>query len=304
MKRIPILVLLAFAFQLCYCQYQIGIIPRQSPDKAVYQKIGYTEVEVRYGSPSVNNRKIWGDLVPYDKVWRAGANSASTVYFGTSVNMGGQTLDSGTYSFFLIPKRNDTWTVILNKVAKQWGAFKYDETEDVLRLEVRPRITNQKTEHLSYSLKQTGFSYGSILLSWDFREVEVPFETHYLEDFEREIEARAEKQPDYIQWIPYLQGAEHLTEIGKKPELATQWIDKAEKIMNETEEWNEQFYPRPYVEGHVYWTKAKISAWNKDYQQTVAYVDKLKAMDEPGFYERQNETESIDLLYKEWKKRL
>ncbi|MEM6700816.1 MAG: DUF2911 domain-containing protein, partial [Bacteroidota bacterium] len=81
MKNAILLISFWFLVQPLSAQYQIGIIPRVSPDKMVYQKIGYTEVEIRYGSPAVNQRPIWGDLVPYDKVWRAGANAATTVEF-------------------------------------------------------------------------------------------------------------------------------------------------------------------------------------------------------------------------------
>jgi hypothetical protein len=303
MKKSYSLIILCLFVQTMYGQYQIGIIPRVSPDKMVFQKIGYTEVEIKYGSPSVKDRPIWGELVPYEKVWRAGANSATTVEFRTSVNIGGMTLDSGKYAFFLIPKENDKWTAVFNKKAKQWGAFRYKEKEDALRVEVSPRTTNFKTENLTYTINQTGFKYGSITCSWGFMEIEVPFETNYLNEFKEEIEGRASLQPAYIKWIPYIQGAEHLEQINDSMDLAKRWIDQAEKIMNSTEEWNKQFYPRQYVEGHLYWTKAKILAWNKNYAEAVKYVDQLKNLKEPTFYDKKNEREGIDLLYESWKKK-
>lgn len=301
MKKVFLLLLLSCLLQTLLGQYQIGIIPRTSPDKGLYQKIGYTEIEIRYGSPSVNDRQIWGDLVAYDEVWRAGANSATTIAFQSAVTIGGMTLDSGTYAFFLIPKENDTWTAIFNSVSKQWGAFRYDEQEDALRVEVRPRTT-MKTENLTYTINQTGFSYGSILLSWDFLEIEVPFETNYLTEFEQEIESRADAQPAYIKWIPYIQGAEHLERINSRIDLAKQWLSTAEELMNATQEWNEQFYPRPYVEGHLYWTKAKVLAWDQNYTGAIGYVDKLKQLEQAAFYDRKNESEGIDLKYADWKK--
>ena len=301
MKKIYFFLSFCFLIQTVYGQYQIGIIPRVSPDKMIFQKIGYTTVEVKYGSPAVNNRQIWGELVPLGKVWRAGANSATTIEISSSINIGAMTLDSGKYSFFLIPKENDKWTVIFNKVSKQWGAFRYNEKEDALRWEVSPRTTKFKTENLTYTINQTGFKYGSILLSWDFLEIEIPFETNYLTEFEEKIEARASLQPEYIQWIPYLQGAEHLEEINNSIELAQKWIDKAEKIMNSTRDWNKQFYPRQYVEGHLYWIKAKILAWDNNYEEAVEYIDKLKNLEKTDFYDKRNEKEGIDLHYKIWK---
>lgn len=301
MKKIYIVTFFCFLFQTLFGQYQIGIIPRASPDKKIYQKIGYSEIEIQYGSPSVNNRKVWGELVPYNKVWRAGANSATTIEFQSPIIIDGQILDSGKYSFFIIPKEKDTWTVIFNKVSKQWGAFSYSDKEDAIRLEISPRITNHKAENLGYTIHQTGFKYGSITLSWDFIEVEVPFETNYLSEFEEEIESRVNLQPEYIKWIPYLQGAEHLTQINDRMELAKKWISKSEKIMNSTEKWNDQFYPRQYVEGHLYWIKANILAWNNDYVGAIEYIDKLKGLKQTSFYDKKNKTERIDLQYKSWK---
>lgn len=303
MKKTLLLVICCLGIQAIYGQYQIGIIPRVSPDKRVYQKIGYTEIEIVYGSPSINNRQIWGELVPYGQVWRAGANSATTIAFRSPVNIAGTRLDSGTYSFFLIPRENDTWTAIFNKISKQWGAFKYQEKEDALRFELSPRKTKYKTESLTYAINQTGFKYGSISCAWDFIEIEVPFETNYLAEFERKIEARAEKQPAYIKWIPYIQGAEHLEKINSRNDLAKKWIGQAEEIMHSTQDWNEQFYPREYVAGHLYWIKAKVLARDKDYAGAVEAVDKLKSLARIDFYDKKNESEEIDRHYKSWKKK-
>jgi hypothetical protein len=269
----------------------------------VYQKIGYTEIEVRYGSPTVKNRTIWGELVSYGKVWRAGANNATTVEFSAAVIIGGQKLEKGKYAFFIIPKENDKWTAIFNKVSKQWGAFKYNEREDALRVEISPQITNYKTENLTYTISQTGFKYGSIALTWDYMKIEVPFETNYLSAFKQEIESRANQQPEYIKWLPYLQGAEHLQQIGDSLRLAKSWINQAEKIMNATTEWNKQFYPRQYVVGHLYWVKAKLLASDGSYKEAVKYINQLKGLENTLFYKRKNETEEIDKYLEAWKKK-
>lgn len=303
MKKLHFSIFLCFLLQTVYGQYQIGVIPRVSPDKMTYQKIGFTEVEVKYGSPAIKNRPVWGELVPYDKVWRAGANSATTVEFRAPVEIAGMPLDSGRYAFFLIPKENDSWTVIFNKVARQWGAFRYNEQEDALRTAVSPRTTAYKTENLRYTISQTGFKQGSILLAWDFIEIEVPFETNYLKEFEQKINSRAAAQPEYIKWIPYLQGAEHLEEIKDRIEVAKEWINTAEEIMKATEEWNEQFYPRSYIEGHLLWIKAKILAWDKNYAAAITYVDQLKSMEETNFYDQQKDAEAIDTLAESWREK-
>lgn len=293
--------ILLFISQIVFGQYQIGLIPRVSPDKAVYQKIGYTEVNVNYGSPTVRNRQIFGDLVPYDEVWRAGANNATTIEINDAITINNLQLDSGKYALFIIPKENDKWTIIFNKTYKQWGAFKYNEDEDALRIDILPRRNNYQTENLTFSINQVGYKFGSIVLNWEYLEIEIPFETNYLEQFEQEVETRADKQPEYIKWIVYLQGAEHLLQINSKQHLAMSWINQAEKNMNSTYEWNEQFYPKDYIKGHLYWIKSKLFAENGNFKDAIDYAEKVKTLENTIFYDRKNEEESIDALLNYWK---
>ena len=121
---------------------------RISPKAAVIQTVGFTDVRIDYSRPGVKGRQIWGGLVPYDKVWRAGANEATTISFSTDVIVNGKTLKAGKYGFFTIPTK-DKWTIIFNKIADQWGAFEYNEAEDVLRIDVTPEKGNMQ-EWLAY----------------------------------------------------------------------------------------------------------------------------------------------------------
>ena len=200
-KALSTLIFVLFIVSNSFSQYQMNLVPRESPDKAVYQKIGYTEVNITYGSPATKNRKIWGELVPYGKVWRAGANNATTVEFSSKITINGTSLDRGKYALFVIPKENDRWTIIFNKTHKQWGAFRYDENEDALRTEILPKTKNDQTENVTYSIRQIGYQQGVIVLHWEYLEVEIPFETNYLEQFQQEVETRASKQPEYLKWI-------------------------------------------------------------------------------------------------------
>jgi Protein of unknown function (DUF2911) len=122
---------------------------RISPRAFVTQTIGKTDVEIAYSRPGVKGRKIWGGLVPYDKVWRAGANEATKITFSTDVLINGKKLQKGSYSFFIIPTEKD-WTLIFNKVADQWGAFEYNQAEDILRFKVKPE-TSDFHEWLEYN---------------------------------------------------------------------------------------------------------------------------------------------------------
>lgn len=118
------------------------------------------EVTVEYGRPSVKGRTIWGGLVPWGEVWRAGADEATTVAFASDVRIEGETLPAGTYSFFAIPGE-DEWTVIFNKTAQQWGAFRYDAGEDALRVTVEPREADM-VETLEYAIEGD-----ELILRWE-----------------------------------------------------------------------------------------------------------------------------------------
>ena len=196
MTRLLLLFILFSTTLTTFCQYRIGLVPRVSPDKYVYQKVGYTEVELTYGSPSVNSRLVWGNLAPYNKVWRAGANNATTVRFGLPVVIDGIALDSGIYALFVMPKKDDKWTVILSNKSNQWGSFRYDEADDALRTDIIPRRSNQYREELEYSIGQTGFQYGSIILAWEHLEIEIPFETNYLDEFKNAVIQSIEQYPE------------------------------------------------------------------------------------------------------------
>lgn len=140
-----------------------------SPAATATGKIKEANITIAYGSPSVKDRKIWGDLVPYDKVWRAGANEATTFETDKNITIQGKSLPAGKYSFFLIPKESGTWTAIFNKEPKQWGAYKYEESKDVLRVDVKTKALQTKQETLVYKVNNNGFT-----MDWD--KVSVPVE--------------------------------------------------------------------------------------------------------------------------------
>lgn len=140
---------------------------RLSPPDSSIGKIGQATITINYCSPSVKGRKIWGGLVPYNKVWRAGANEATTFETDKTIHIEGQLLPPGKYGFFLIP-REDKWVVIFNRIYDQWGAYDYDKSADILRVEVTPKKLSELNERLVYKITATGFS-----LLWDNLEVPV-----------------------------------------------------------------------------------------------------------------------------------
>lgn len=144
---------------------------RISPKAEIMQQVGYTDVTIIYSRPGVKGRTIWGKLVPYNAVWRAGANEATKIVFSTDVTIEGKILKKGAYSFFAIPGKNE-WTLIFNKVADQWGAFEYNESEDALRIKVKPEKGNWQ-EWLAYTITKTNDSSAVIRLEWE--KIKIPF---------------------------------------------------------------------------------------------------------------------------------
>jgi hypothetical protein len=132
-----------------------------STKEVVSGKINGATITINYGSPSVRAREIWDKLVPFNEVWRAGANDATTFETDKELTVEGSKLPAGKYSFFIIPNDKEC-IVIFNKEAKQWGAYKYKEKEDQLRVTVKQKVADTMAEKLVYTINKD-----NIVLSWE-----------------------------------------------------------------------------------------------------------------------------------------
>jgi tetratricopeptide (TPR) repeat protein len=147
------------------------VLPKASQRATVGQTIGFTEVSITYDRPNVNQREIWGKLVPYDSVWRAGANENTVIAFSSPVRVGGRDLPAGRYGLHMIPTASE-WTVILSKQAAAWGSFSYDPKEDAVRLTAVP-VAAPFQEALGYTLDDPGT--GSVVATLHWEKLAVPF---------------------------------------------------------------------------------------------------------------------------------
>lgn len=141
-------------------------LPRPSPKASVSQYVGVTEITIRYSSPGVKGRKIWGELVPYGEVWRTGANENTTITVSTPFTLAGRELPAGTYGLQTLPTAGD-WTVILSKDADLWGAFNYKPENDALRFQVTPQATAESHERLEFSFESTTDTATTVTLRWE-----------------------------------------------------------------------------------------------------------------------------------------
>jgi len=146
-------------------------LPRASQHARVTQRIGITDITVNYHRPLVNSRQIWGKVVPYGEVWRAGANENTTISFSDPVTIEGQPLDKGTYGLHMIPGENQ-WTVIFSKNAAAWGSFTYKQDDDALRVNVKPQ-TAEFHDALAYDFDEVKPDSAVVTMRWD--KVAVPF---------------------------------------------------------------------------------------------------------------------------------
>jgi hypothetical protein len=134
-RLVPAAIVLLVASTPALAQAPRLTLPEASQAATVSQRIGLTDITVTYHRPAVRKRAIWGEVVPYGQVWRAGANENTVVSFSTPVTVGGQTLQAGDYGLHMIPAKGE-WTVIFSRDASAWGSFFYDQAKDAVR---RPR---------------------------------------------------------------------------------------------------------------------------------------------------------------------
>jgi len=134
---------------------------RPSPPAKASATVNGKTVTIDYSQPSVKGRKIWGELVPYGQVWRAGANETTAFTVSSDATINGQKLPAGKYAFFVIPNEKE-WTIIFNKTIK-WGAFSYKQDEDVLRVNVPVKKSNSPVEKLTYNISPNG----TVSLAWE-----------------------------------------------------------------------------------------------------------------------------------------
>lgn len=206
--------------------------PKASPSAHVMQRVGLTDISVKYSSPGVKGRKIWGGLVPYDTMWRTGANKATQISFSKDVRFGGKTVRAGDYSLFALPTTKG-WTIVLNSVTELWGTGNYDKAKDAVRVAGQTQ-TIPKRERLTYIFSDTSESSTRLDLEWDTLRISVPIEVdtkgHVLAGIDSALKAS---------WLPHSRSAQYLltsdgdlrtalgyarTSIGIKPTWRNHWV--------------------------------------------------------------------------------
>jgi len=196
-------------------------MPAPSPTQTIKQDFAVGTIELTYSRPAAKGRKIFGDLVPFNTIWRTGANAATKIVFSDPVTIGGKKIDTGTYVLYTIPG-TDSWEVILNKGLKNWGIDGYKETEDVARFTVPPMKMKTKLESFTMQFSDVKPETCSLDIMWEKTVVSIPIAADFRDKVRAQIETalKTEKKP-------YWQAAQFYNEYDKNLPLALENVSKA-----------------------------------------------------------------------------
>lgn len=197
--------------------------PAASPACTIKQRVGLTDIEVAYSRPGIKNREIFGGIVPYGQVWRTGANAATKITFSTAVKLNGTDIPAGTYALFTIPGPDD-WTIIINKNARQWGAFQYDPKDDVAKFKVTPFQLAEQIETFMIEFNDLRDESATLDLVWDHVVVPIHIEIPLTSKLVPQIEA-AMASPDKKSDGFYFQAATFYYNHDQDLHKALDWVN-------------------------------------------------------------------------------
>lgn len=223
-KMILIIYFLVFYILPFEVQSQSIILPRISPQAKIFQTIGMSEVEITYSRPGVKGRKIWGQLVPFGSVWRAGADENTTIYLSNDAKINGNKILAGKFGFHIIPQENE-WTIIFNKHHNSWGSFFFDENYDQLRIKV-PVEKNEFREWLTYGFENLTNSTLDTFIEWENVKVKFTIEFDVVNITIDKIREQLRGIAGFG-WQGPMQGANYCLHNNSNLDEALEWINQS-----------------------------------------------------------------------------
>jgi hypothetical protein len=234
-------------------------LPRPSPNAKVSQIVGLTEISVEYSAPGVKGRKIWGALVPYDKLWRAGANSPTKLSFSRDVKIDGKPVPAGSYAFFVIPGKS-SWTLILNKDLTQMGTgANYKQELDQLRVSVKPQAIRMR-ERLGYQVLDFDDFHATLALDWEKVRLALPIQV----DTDAQVQAGITSL-DSDGWRPWNNAARYQLDSKKDYDAGLKLVERSIQMK---EDWVNL------------WTKAQLLAAKGHYKEAYPLAQRAAELGE------------------------
>jgi len=254
MKKLNLL-LSAIAIVISANAYAQVQMPQPSPTSEIKQNIGLMEAIITYSRPSARDRKIFGDLVQYDELWRTGANASTKLMLNDEANIHGNTIPAGTYALYTLPGKEE-WTIILNKNTELWGIDGYDQSEDIARFQIKSKTTDDFIETFTMNFTDLTYNSANVKLAWENTvvhfNIETDVDTKVLASIEKTMSGEP-KPADLYQAASYFLSQE------KSLGQALNWANTAINIY-EKEDRN-VFW--------IYHLKAKIQAAMNLYQDAI-----------------------------------
>jgi hypothetical protein len=229
MYKLIITTLLSASLTAGYAQITV---PAASPAATISQQVGLGTVTVDYARPSLKGRTMFGDRVPYGKVWRTGANKITNIVLSEAMTLNGKALAAGTYGLYSIPA-TDSFTFIINKDAKAWGAYDYKEVNDVMRLVVRPEQSAMKTETLTFEFVDITPTSATLQVRWDEMVARLPIANDA--DTRVMAEIKAKTASPTASTDTYFGAAQYYLDTNRDLNQALAWSNKV--VEKSTEYW-------------------------------------------------------------------
>lgn len=195
--------------------------PAPSTTQTIKQDFALSSIEIVYSRPNMKGRTVFGDLAPFGKLWRTGANAATRITFGEDVKVGGVAVKAGTYALYSIPNK-DEWEVILNKGINNWGVDGYKADEDVAKFKVKPMTLPMNVETFTMQIANVMPASADIQVMWEKTAIAIPVTA----DIDTKI-AKSIESAMTVDNRPYFQAASYYFETGKDLSKALTWADKA-----------------------------------------------------------------------------
>lgn len=243
-------------------------LPAPSPAASVKQTVGLTDVTIEYSSPGVKGRKIWGELVPYNEIWRAGANSATKITFSNDVTIEGTPVPKGSYSLFIKPAQNGNWTIMLNKNASAAVSDRKDP-EDIVKINTKP-VQSDFNERLAFTITDFDDNQATINMEWE--NIRLPFTVRV--DTDKQALANIDRTLG-SSWRNYSNAARYMLETKKDYDTGLTYVNRAIEIS--PDQW------------YSHWIRAQLlreKGMNKEAYEAAQRAKTLGDKEGDGFFFR------------------